>query len=292
MMKNTRFCASAPHHVTALFEPSINPSDPLASGSRGVGITVEPRLLVCEEGEKSVNSLGPTAKRVVDLLGVQEIGVKTIRPLPPAVGFAVSGATATALALALGSRLGLSLRRSLQVAHIAEVVERTGLGDVLAISCGIGLVFRFRAGAPGIGEVDCKPLPGSVSILGIVLKTMETREFLEHFFKSKAFRLARERLEAILENPTFESFIENVNLFNKESGVLKKTLGERISELVEKLSGLVTAYVKKGVLILLVERERTLEVYEELKGFGLKMYLLEPSRSGLQVWSSVRNASH
>ncbi|MEM1873751.1 MAG: hypothetical protein QXS85_00130 [Acidilobaceae archaeon] len=287
-MRQAKFCASTPHHVTALFDPSINPANPLLSGSRGVGLAVEPRLVVCENEDwsESIESLGPTARRVAELLNVANATVRYVRPLPPGVGFAVSGATATAVALALGSSRGFNVLRSLQIAHTAEVLEGSGLGDVLAISCGIGLVFRFKAGAPGVGEVDCAQVPSSVAVLAIAFRVMETREFLRVFAQSEVSQHARARLEAILGNPTLDSFIENLSRFNAETGILRKTLGESLSETVEKLPGLIVAYVKKGVLAILLERDRVSDAYEALRRHNMKVYLLEPSRSSLQIWSS------
>lgn len=247
---------------------------------------MEPRVTVCLDGDRDPREEGSTTARVVELLGLERVRARFAKPLPSGVGFAVSGASAASLALALGSSLGLGVQRSLQVAHIAEVVEQTGLGDVLAISCGIGLVFRFKAGAPGLGVVDCTPLPGSISVLGAVLKTMETREFLASYMRSEISRLAKTHLDMILENPTLESFIEGARRFFIENKMLKLALDDRLRETVENLPGLILAYVKKGVLIVLVERDKTAEVYESLKNHGVRVFILESSRTGPQVWSS------
>ncbi|MHA1301736.1 MAG: GHMP family kinase ATP-binding protein, partial [Candidatus Helarchaeota archaeon] len=74
--------------------------------------------------------------------------------LPIGSGFGCSGAGALSASLALNKEFELNLKKEKcgQIAHIAEVSNRTGLGDVIG-SFFRGFEIRVKPGAPGIGKV-------------------------------------------------------------------------------------------------------------------------------------------
>ncbi len=74
--------------------------------------------------------------------------------LPAGAGYGTSGASAASLSLALNGALGdrLSRTEALQIAHVADVKAKTGLGTVASVSVG-GLAVRVEPGAPGVGKV-------------------------------------------------------------------------------------------------------------------------------------------
>jgi pantoate kinase len=79
--------------------------------------------------------------------------------VPIGSGFGSSGSGALSLALALNKALGLGLSRVevAQIAHVAEVQCKTGLGTVIAETYG-GLEIRVKPGAPGVGEIKHIPI--------------------------------------------------------------------------------------------------------------------------------------
>ncbi|MFN4046095.1 MAG: hypothetical protein ACK4H7_01985, partial [Acidilobaceae archaeon] len=214
---------------------------------------MEPRVRVCAPGGLQAGSTGiSTVVRALELLGYKA-SLDMVTPLPPGVGFAVSAASAIASSLAVGASLGLSYKRLLRVAHEAEVLERTGLGDVLAISCGVGLAVRFKPGAPGVGEVDCTPLPPGVSILALVVGAQHTRELIRLYVERGLDVKAEAPIARIAESMSFSTFTEEVTRFNVENGLLRELLGVEGEHHTMKTPGLIAAYAKKGVVIVLVE---------------------------------------
>lgn len=271
------YCAASPHHITALFSPHIG-SRAEESGSVGVGIAVEPRARVCiSEGEPLSSSPISTVRRATSIIGASDLSAKITTPLPPGVGFAVSASTSIAASLAAGATKGLTLLRSLAAAHEAEILERTGLGDVLAISCGVGLVFRLRPGAPGIGLAECKQLPGGLRLLAAELRREHTSEFVSRYLARGLHEAARSAMAKIADSFDFHAFAEEVMRFNVENGLFREA---GVEDLVRAVPGLVAAYVKKGVLLMIVEEDRLREAAEMVLKHKLKPYYLEPSKGG------------
>jgi len=270
-------CADSPHHITSIFAPMINESLEL-TGSIGAGIAVEPRLRLCL-ASGSPTSIS-TISRVARLIGLgNPPSVELSAPLPPGSGYAVSAASAITSALVLGSQR-LSVNESLRIAHYAEILEGTGLGDVLAISCGVGIVVRVKAGAPGVGEVNCKQVPGSVALLSIETGRMHTSVMLSRLgedFSNLAFKY----LNKIIEDLSIESFAYYSQRFSLESGLLKQALGNREPP---RVPGLIGMYGKKKVIVFLVERDRVEDAVNYLERWGASPRLLEASRGPPRLW--------
>lgn len=163
--------AFVPGHVTAFFTVHRR-DDPLATGSKGVGlalsegieVTVEPD----EETTVTVNGRRVSRAPVAGVLDVfdREAAVRATTKLPAGAGFGVSGGLALGTALAANRAwdLGRSENDLVRVAHRAEVEAGTGLGDVVAQSRG-GVPIREAPGAPPHGVVDRIPTAGRIEYL-------------------------------------------------------------------------------------------------------------------------------
>ena len=279
-----RICATSPHHVTALFKPSTV-GGLSEIGSIGVGLVVEPRVKVCIPGGVRLEDVAiGTARRVGELLGLRDLRVEVDTKLPPGFGFAVSAATAVASALTAGFLRGLSYMKSLRVAHEAEVLESTGLGDVLAISCGVGLAVRFKPGAPGVGVVDCRQLPPGVSILALAIRQASTSSLVKSYVERGLHEKASPLIERISESMDFNVFSELVMRFNVDNGILRELVGVDGEEHLLRTPGLITVYGKKGVIVVVVESDRLGDSLSHLQRLGYKIYYLEPSRVGPDIW--------
>ena len=79
-------------------------------------------------------SEAPVTRYVVEKLAKEPVRVKTELEMPFGSGFGASGAGALGCAYALNAHfdLGLTANQAAAVAHVAEVTNRTGLGDVIA----------------------------------------------------------------------------------------------------------------------------------------------------------------
>ncbi len=277
------WCASAPHHITSIFLP-VEATRLEIMGSKGAGIAVEPQARICLGGNQA---LPATAERAVRLLGIAPSRNYTIRePLPPAKGYAVSASTAIAAALATVQGLrGKGVREALDVAHKAEILENTGLGDVLAISCGIGIVYRLEAGEPGIGKVTCKQLPASISVFTVESEqSMHTRALLEAFNSAELRAIARRRLNRVFEDLSFESFVRESQSFTLEAQTHIRALGG-LAERIRRVPGMIGFYSKKLVTVVFVEKDHAVDARDYLLSLrGVNIRVLEPSSGGPRVW--------
>ncbi|WP_048812717.1 pantoate kinase [Acidilobus saccharovorans] len=271
-------CVSVPHHITAAFVP-VWGSTPRDSGSVGVGIAVEPRLELCYDLKLSGEPAG-TAAKLLESNGVDLSKVKSSNPLPWSFGYATSGASAVAAAHLASYLKGKSLGSLLVQAHEIEVQDRTGLGDVLAISCGLGLVLRRRAGPPGIGQVDCLYLPRSISLLSIEAGGMSTESLLSSL-GDDFYVESSNVLRKLDEELSLEAFIESVRALNDKLGLPSSILGAQNFEYVTKVPGLLGYYTKKRLVILIIERDLVGDAVDYLrKGLPYDIRELSPSEAG------------
>ena len=147
--------AFSPGHISGYFR-RIEGSDPRTTGSVGAGVvidegvraTVSPAtdtdIQVTRQGHMSAGS--PPVEYALDRLGVRA-HVTTECQLPIGAGFGLSAAALLATLTAANHLfdLGLSADEVASRAHEAEVVHRTGLGDVAASQAG-GVVCRMGPG--------------------------------------------------------------------------------------------------------------------------------------------------
>jgi len=276
------WCASSPHHVTSIFVP-VYTSSYLSTGSLGVGIAVEPRFETCVPGDKPLTT--STMRRTASILRVEEHPSIIRAPLPPAKGYAVSAASAVTYALATAPMNGLSYMDALRAAHRAEIEERTGLGDVLSVSCGIGVVIRYQPGAPGIGRTDCISFPSSIELLVVELgESMHTRELLRQRYIEYGRDLALNSILRIRDDKTVESFIEESQRFTEQMKLLATTGIDK--EFLSRLPGLIGYYVKKKLLVLFIEADQFLDARDILLAERYHVRRLMPSEHGPRVWWS------
>lgn len=158
--------AFSPGHISGYFR-RVEGSDPLTTGSVGAGVvidegvrsTVEPAaetdVRVVRQGRATAGS--PPVEYALDRLGVTARVVTECR-LPIGAGFGLSAAALLATLTAINHLfdLDLSADEVAERAHEAEVLHRTGLGDVAASQAG-GVVCRT---GPGIHANIARFYPG------------------------------------------------------------------------------------------------------------------------------------
>ncbi len=160
--------AFAPGNISCVFK-IITHTDPARMHSLGMGFTVREgvKVTVSEHHETAVRFNNqritfPTVRAVVNHL-TQNIAVRGIKvnltsPLPLGCGFGLSGAAALATAYALNDLIELKQdnEKLAMIAHVAEVENRTGLGDVCSQYHG-GCLVKLKEGAPLVA--DSLPIP-------------------------------------------------------------------------------------------------------------------------------------
>ena len=165
--------AFAPGNVSGVFK-IVRDDDPRRMHSLGMGFTVS-RGVTATVGEAPATEVSfngevfefPTVRQVVGTLAGRPVSVRLESGLPLSGGFGLSGASALATAFALDAafELGLDERALGMAAHVAEVQNLTGLGDV----CG-----QFRGGCLA------KLVPGD-PLASVALPVPEQPVFYRYF---------------------------------------------------------------------------------------------------------------
>ncbi|MEM4699887.1 MAG: hypothetical protein QXT74_02920 [Candidatus Nezhaarchaeales archaeon] len=289
-----RAAAFSPSHITGFFEIHDSSPDPLYVGSRGAGVSLKLGVVSFVEASPSTRpevEVLCNGRRVgfeVTRLAVSRLLRLADRPyrvvvnhlfsVPVGSGFGSSGAGALSAALAVNEALGLGLSReeAAREAHVAEVLYRTGLGDVVAQLAG-GLEARVKPGGPGVGVVWRVPVH-DVVVVCAPLGVYETRAMItEPSLRGRINKVGAWALEQFLRGPSPRSFIELSARFAEEVGFLDGGLKGLVDAVVE--AGGMGLSVKKRVAFALARRDCLGEVAEAFRR-GLRV---EP------LWAEVDN---
>lgn len=236
--------AFAPAHISGIFVVDLK-RDASRSGSMGCGICLEDGVTTKVGAAKKTSVLingavaeAPTTLAVLKLLTSKPVLVETTLELPVGAGFGASGAGALSTALALNEALSLNLTLGdlAQAAHVAEVKNRTGLGDVTGQTFG-GIVIRKKAGAPfsvNIDKIPCSEGKISWASFGGI----STKSVLSDEVKKKSInRAGKTGLKELLKKPTLENFFRQSCKFAKEIELMSPRVKDAI-EAVEAKGGL------------------------------------------------------
>ena len=238
MMRASAFC---PGHITGFFEIREK-EDLLSTGSRGAGLCLtlgatsivktkaSPRqsIRVSIDGRRSRAEVTRTAlKRLIGDKKL-EVDVDTKLDLPQSQGFGMSAAGALSASVALAHLLGRTRQAAFEAAHIAELVNRCGLGDVSALHRG-GMTIRQRAGLPPKGRV--LRIKGEPEIVLCVLGgKLLTRTVLTNPSKRKAINASGSRkVDQIVRNPSVEELFRLSSEFAFETGLASRKTLEAMS---------------------------------------------------------------
>lgn len=266
--------AFAPAHITGFFAAKPDP-DPVKAGSVGCGLCLETgvtaRVIIGTTGTMGTTNTTntadttsktstpditgsgalirlngeqidlPTVEYVVESLlgaGHSQCVVDLAADVPLGYGFGVSGAAALATALAVNADQGqgLTMEQAAAVAHSAEVVNRTGMGDVTGQYTG-GLVIRTAAGAPGVGAVKKVPVD-AMEVSWVCMGEISTSSVLEDEKTMEKINILGQRaLKGMLKRPGVEHFMSLSRDFAFDTGLVSSRAADAI-EAVEAAGGL------------------------------------------------------
>ncbi len=271
-----------PLHITGFWAP-VYKRNPVETGSIGAGLNIQAYFdAVVEPGDCSlvlnqrrVNV--PVLDHVCRLLG-EKVKVYASTPLPLGAGYGLSAAIALTAAVGIAFIRGTSsIEEAIWAAHKAEVLELTGLGDVIAMYYG-GFEARVEPGPPGIGFLVKLPYDPGLKIVTAALGTMDTRVMLKTYPYS-LYQRAREYLKLLIENPSLELFLDLAGRFTRRFFDYG-----RVDEILRGIGeGVVGYYVKKKALVVVVESDRVGDVMDKLMGRGLSPIETSISFNGLYV---------
>lgn len=277
--------AYCPGHITGFFEICDQPKDPLKKGSRGAGVSIEKGVITTVSLKPAdqnmikalingIETEAPVTKSVVKhMLKLTSknftvtINHKVEIPIGAGIGASGAGAFSTALALNKALNLGLTYDKAAQIAHLAEIVNKTGLGTVLAQSRG-GVEIRVKPGAPGIGHVDLIPVdPDTVVVCGS-LGPIETKKMLSNpEIREKINRIGGRMVDELVKNASIEKLMKLSKRFAAKTGLMSEKVKNAVKEL-EK-NGFVNASMAMfgETVFCFVEREKANQVLNILKKY-------------------------
>jgi pantoate kinase len=230
--------AFCPGHVTGFFEICMS-DDLLSAGSRGAGLClslgVTSTVEVAESKRQSIKVTidGKAGKAPVTewavkyLLGNKNLEVKVdlVQDLPISQGFGMSAAGALSATIALARQIDVKRQAAFEASHIAEITNKSGLGDVAALHRG-GVTIRTKPGLPPKGRViGIHETPDVV--LAIVEKELKTHAVLSDPHKTKKINLSGSKMvDEMLKEPTVRKLMELSSQFSVESGLASKRVLE------------------------------------------------------------------
>jgi pantoate kinase len=243
--------AFAPCHITGIFQIEDQEADPLMVGSNGVGVslskgvkttvTSEPSsthsLLIkingaiSESCQVSRHVLKMFLSRLERTKSLKIVVEHNIEP-PVGAGFGTSGAAALSLALALNNALSLNMSKTeaAQIAHVAEIECRTGLGTVIAENHG-GLEIRVKPGAPGIGEITNISVPNSVVAACTYFGPLSTRRRLrDEETRRRINEIGGTLVSMLVNEPSYVNFMKLSRRFAEHVGLITARMRKILNE--------------------------------------------------------------
>ncbi len=220
--------AFVPGNVSCIFRV-IDDRDKTKRHSLGVGFTVDKGVIVKVSKSKktAIYANGkridfPTVKTVIKELANGPVKVEIKDELPSGAGFGVSGASALATAYALNRLFnsGRPKKELALIAHKAEVINSTGLGDVGGQFNG-GFNMKIKRGKPlsvvnlGIRNVD---------VYYAFFSKIETKNVINNRLEEKRINKAGDKAlkrVRLLKNKNLRDIIRISKDFAIESGLLR-----------------------------------------------------------------------
>jgi pantoate kinase len=185
------------------------------------------------------------------------VTVKHRVEVPIGAGFGTSAAGALTASMALANALGLPLTFNQvgQVAHSAEIECKTGLGTVGPLMLG-GCILSIEPGGPGTAIIDRIPLPSNYVIVAGVFDTTLTKDFLSANKKRQVINnWGKKTLEAILDEPSIEKFLECSLEFARRTGFITNRV-ENLAKIAEKAGAIGSAQNMLGEALHAVTTEK------------------------------------
>lgn len=239
--------AYSPAHITGFFS-IYESSDPLRTGSIGAGICISKGVYTEVEVRPSVRNRiviyingrpdpAPTSATVVrhylkSIGGRYIVKINHLISVPIGAGFGSSGAGALSLSYALNRLFGDIYRKveAAQIAHYAEVVNKTGLGTVIAEYYG-GLEIRVEPGAPGIGRVVKRCIHGDKLLFAVNFGKILTKTILSNrLIKKRIMDRGSRFVDEFVREPSIENLLILSRRFAYETGLMDEFIAD-VSEL-------------------------------------------------------------
>ena len=250
MAYSRAFC---PAHITGFFRVCNEERDPLKIGSLGAGVCLNRGIITTVEAKPAkeneikifvnmkvdnVKVTKDTAEKMLKIANEKysekySLTIRQEMQIPVYAGFGASGAAAFSTALAINEalKLGLTKNKVGQIAHLIEVENLTGLGDVISQSVG-GVEIRVKEGAPGYGVVDTIPVPENYVVVCGSEGVLKTKNVLSDKEKRARINLSGEQL---INEILRDAHIEKMMKLSREFMHKVKLASEKVKKTLLKL---------------------------------------------------------
>lgn len=248
--------ASCPACLSFLFKVCPD-KNPIKMGSIGISCIVDKKVEVEIEKARTTKILFnkksikfPTVSYVIDKLTKSPVKVSITSILPLGYGFSISGASALATASALNKLFNLKKTKSelSKIAHVAEIVNRTGLGSVATQITG-GFLRKTRPGIP----VQAIKLPFVGSKLYVtIIDRLLTPTILKNKQTVEKVNITADQIMEEIKNKRsliLRDIIDYSYSFVKTSGLLQDSRVISVIEQIRKAGGHATMAILGKVVI-------------------------------------------
>ncbi len=198
-----------------------------------------------------------------------KVSVRHSTDLPIGCGYGTSaaGALSTAFALCQALDLDMTYNQMGQVAHVAEVKCKTGLGTVGPLMVG-GHVVTVQAGAPGFNVIDRIPIDSSYRIVtGWFGPIPKPNVLSSQTWRRIINRHGRLATRAILRKPTAENFLVVCRKFADNIGFMTERLHRLVSSMENSGAIGATQNMLGEAAHALVGEKKERKVYDAAKRF-------------------------
>ncbi len=248
--------AYCPASIGFIFKACPNKNLP-KMGSIGIGATVDQgaNVSVQKSSQTKITFNGqpihfPTVLTVIKSLTDKPLKVSIQSPLPLGFGFGLSGASALATAFAVNNLLDLrrTERELEEAAHIAEIINKTGLGSVGTQITG-GFLIKTAPGIP----VSAREFPfENQKVYATIVGRLLTPSVLKDKKRLEKINLiADQKLKKIqrLSSCTLADIFDISYEFVKISGLLDNQKVIKVIETIRKTGGHATMAILGHVIL-------------------------------------------
>ena len=242
--------AFAPGHLTGLFQICTEGNDPLYWGARGSGVSLTKGVLTevtVEPSKRPSHDIYINDEPVIDayvsedvlskysdyVIDTYDVTIRHTIDTPITAGFGSSGGGALSLSLALNEAFETGLTRidAAQMAHLAEIECKTGLGSVFAAEKG-GFGVLYEPGAPGIGEGMLFDDTSDLAVVYVYYGPIHTKSALSNpDLVRKINQLGRTYVDELYKELTPERFMYYSRKFTDHVGLATKRIRNLFKEM-------------------------------------------------------------
>ena len=133
--------------------------------------------------------------------------------------------------------INISFKEAGEIAHLAEISQSSGLGDVISEMFG-GCVIRLNEGSPVKGIIDKIPITKPIYVITKTIGLLETKDIIENPIHQKHINQSGSiLLNRLINNPSISNFMKLSRKFANDTQLISKEIAEIINILDEETLG-------------------------------------------------------